>query len=185
MAAGKRKPGLGSRFFAGGRMTTLPPAMSPLRWWIRWLCARPREISWGLCAASIWLPMTLSFAASGVFSDPFSDWTLVPLMVLSYAAAFGLGFLLGPLVFGIAVVFPLRRAVNGSSWRVGDSVLIMKGAYEGRVGVVCGSCMGQGQTPLYRVDMGVPPEGGDRVRFCDFLEPDELVRNPCQAGLAT
>lgn len=157
-------------------------AQQPPWYLLHQVFARPLHVCWALGTIGLWIPVTLHLQATGIFSFLISDWTALPLVVLSYAASSGLGFYAG--LFGAGWwILPICRRLNGAPHEVGESVAVLTGPCAGRIATIYRIDRGQGGQPVPRVDLG---EGPGQA-YQDSFEEYSLLRltPPTAEGLPT
>ncbi len=146
--------------------------MSGLRsHWVNRMLAHPMQVSWILGTISLWIIVTLLFFNSGVFHSFAIDRSMIPLVLLSYAATSGLGFFVG--MFGVYwLVIAIARRANGAPHHTGDSVMILSGQYSGMVTTIYEISKGQGGEPVQRVELGEEA----KMKYEDIFPEYALLR---------
>ena len=143
--------------------------------WLNWAFAHPMYISWIMGTIGLWIAITLLFWDSGVFQSLTTDWSMILLVLISYAATSGLGFFLGGI--GISwLVFAIARRVNGAPHEIGESVMILSGPYSGRVTTIYEIPRGQGGQSVLKVDLGAEA----KQKYQDIFEEYALLRMSSQ-----
>lgn len=130
-----------------------PQPKLPSYFWIHRILAHPMHICWVIGTLTLWIPLTGRFHETGMFEGMMDDWTTIPLLVVGYAAASGLGFFLILIFLGWLVILGARR-INGAPHQVGEQVAVLAGPYAGRISTIYEICQGQGGQSLPRVDLG-------------------------------
>lgn len=128
-------------------------------------------ICWVVGTLSIWIQLSLYLADSAVFRILPDDWTILPLLLLGYAASSGLGFAFGVMFLSWLVVGICRR-VNGAPHQVGECVMILSGPHLGETACIESIMIGQGNQPLLSVSLGTAERDiGDH-----FLADYEVIK---------
>ncbi len=135
------------------------------------MCAYPQTICWVIATITIWIPLTIEFSHSGIFSDLLDSWSNIPLLFICYTAFSGLGFFLGALCLSW-FIYPLCRSINGAPHKTGEQVMILSGPHSGYTAQIYEITAGQGGQPLPRLDLGIDV----KESYQDIFEDYELLR---------
>ncbi len=151
----------------------MPEGMSATRYLIHKACAYPLAISWIIGTLLIWTPISITMVRNDVFEIWREDWTVIPLLLLCYLAASGLGLIAGAALISWPVARICGR-LNGAPHAVGEKVLVLSGPHSGKAGCIYEITTGQGGHPLPRVKLG----DETLEDYCDLFEEYELLRLP-------
>jgi len=147
----------------------------PRSYWFHRLLAYPSYICWLIGTIGLWIPVTILFLDSGVFKSLTADWSIILLVLLSYAATSGLGFFVA--IFSIGLfVGAIAARLNGAPHQIGEPVIVLSGPYAGRVATIYEISKGQGGQPVPRVDLGAEA----KEKYHDVFDEYCLLRLPSQ-----
>lgn len=158
-----------SQFNAFRAMTK--PRQQPPRYWLHRVFAHPLHIAWVVGTLGLWVPLTMQLHKADVFGFLMAEWSIIPSLVLCYAATSGLGFY-AALFTVFWLIVAVGERINGALHEVGESVLVLSGSRAGQVSTIYDIIIGQGGQPLPRVDLGAEA----REKGLDIYAQYQLLR---------